>query len=174
MNVDAIEKKSVLSNIFIINLSGSLVEKTDDLNIIYSNYCQILKEKELKDYLTIISEAAEIAIKNKQFYGFNVFIDEFSGFSIDELKMLEVIISQADEINISLTITDENNSKTKLSPFVNVIKTQQSLIDIAKKYKIKIDNIKCEDYQYNANEILHLNKNIFNPINIKYERNNFV
>lgn len=151
-----------------LSVTGSLSEKVNDLNQIYFNYSNILKEKELKDSLTIITEAAENALKNKHFHGFDVFIDEFSGFSFDELKMIETIISQADNLCVCLTISEENNNKTKLTPFSNVIKTQQALVELAKQHNISVDFSKCIEFnQYRAREIEHINKNIFSPIKNK-------
>jgi len=153
-----------------LNLQGSLSEKVDDLIQIYSNYSSILQEKELKDSLTTITEASNIAKNSSHFSGFDVYIDEFNGFSADEFSMIETIISQAKNISISLTISEENNFKTKLTPFANVIKTQEHIVSLAKQYHKPIEFEKCTDFKgYNSGEITHINKNIFAPVKNKCE-----
>ncbi len=153
-----------------LNITGSLKEKLSDINALYENYCTVLKENDLKDSLTIISEASQIAKANDYFNGVEIFVDEFSSFSYDEILMLETIISQSENTTVSLTISEENNFKTKLTPFSSVISTQQKLVDIAKQYNKKLEFKKCELFrEYNSQEIIHINKNIFNPIKNKFE-----
>ena len=76
------------------NITGTLLEKISDLNAIYSDYCSLLCENDLKDSLTLISEAAQIADKSGYFAGKVVFVDEFNGFSADEFSMLEAIVKR--------------------------------------------------------------------------------
>lgn len=143
------------------NVDGILQQKVLDISNIYQSYCETLKENGLKDSLTIINEASETALKNKHFAGFDVFIDEFNSFSADEINMLSAIICQADNLSIALTIGEDNNSKTKLSPFTNVKQTQQKVIDIAKEFNKPLNFVNCNNYNYKSKSIDYLNKNIY-------------
>lgn len=146
------------------NVAGVLQQKVFDISNIYKSYCETLEENGLKDSLTIINEASKTALKNGYFTGFDVYIDEFNSFSVDEINMLSTIILQADNLSIALTIGDDNNSKTKLSPFANVKLTEQTIIDIAKEYNKPVQFIKCNDYDYHSQSIEYLNKNIYYPL----------
>lgn len=149
------------------NLSGMLQKKVFDINNIYQSYCEVLEENGYKDTLTIINEASKSAFEKKHFTGFDVFIDEFNTFSTDEFNMLSTMICQADNLSIALTIGNDNNSKTKLSPFINVQSTEQKIIDIAKEYNKPVQFIECNDYNYHSKAIDYLNRNIYYPIKNK-------
>lgn len=150
------------------DVSETLKDKLTDLGRIYSIYSEILSQNNLKDSLTKLSEAAQIVGEYKQFDGFDVFVDRFNTFSHDEFNMLKKIIEQAENVTFSLTISGENNSKSRLSPFENVIITRTSLSEIAALAGKKIAIENCVDFvYYKSRAIEHINSNIFYPVNIK-------
>lgn len=153
-------------------LTGTLCDKVSDINYLYSAYCDILAEKELKDTLTMISEAARVAKDNNFFSGLSIYIDEYNGFTNDEFSMLEAMFAQAEDVCISLTIGYGENSKSKLSPFLNVIKTEQDILNLAKQFNMKTDIVTLKTLSENTNKAInHINNNIFNPLINKCDDN---
>ncbi|MFA5657922.1 MAG: PD-(D/E)XK nuclease family protein, partial [Oscillospiraceae bacterium] len=145
-----------------LNISGALSDKLGDLGHIYSAYCRHLKEHEFKDSLTSIGEAAASIGEAEFFKGYDVLVDKFNTFTYDETIFLQEIIRQSDNTTFSLTISRENNSKTKLSPFENVIITQADILDFALKSGKKVEIISCDSLEYYKSEaIRHINRNIF-------------
>ncbi len=148
-----------------LELTGSLSDKINDIQYLYSEYCNILLEKGLKDSVTLTGEAATTAKAKSFFKSMNVYIDEFNGFSQDELSMLEAILSQATDVYISLTVGYGENTRTKLSPFLNVMKTEQDIINLAKSLNLKTELVIFKTLSHNINKsVNHINNNIFNPL----------
>lgn len=148
-----------------LDIKGVLLDKFNDLSRLYSAYESFLKKHELKDSLTTVSEASGLALRNNYFKDFDVYLDEFNSFTFDELEMLESILSNADNLSISLTISKENNINTKLSPFSNVIKTKAKLLNLAKTHHHQIEIFEQNNFlQYKSNSIEYINKNIFYPL----------
>ena len=80
---------------------GSLGEKAADLSAIFELYNAML-EKSYIDPLTDIKRATEILFENDFFSEKAVFIDNFTGFTGSEYKMLRSILEQAPLVEISL------------------------------------------------------------------------
>lgn len=151
-----------------LELTGSLSDKISDIQYLYSEYCNILSEKGLKDSLTMTGEAATIAKAKNFFKSMSVYIDEFNGFSQDEFSMLEAILTQASDVTISLTIGYGENTRTKLSPFLNVIKTEQDIINLAKGFNLKTEILTFKTLSDKNNKsVNYINDNIFNPLAVE-------
>ncbi|MBQ7874628.1 MAG: PD-(D/E)XK nuclease family protein [Oscillospiraceae bacterium] len=80
---------------------GVLGEKAADLTIILELYNAML-EKSYIDPLTDIRRACEILAENDFFSEKAVFLDNFTGFTGSEYKMLRVILEQSPLVEISL------------------------------------------------------------------------
>ena len=81
--------------------NGTLGEKASDLSLIFELYNAML-EKSYIDPLTDIKRAAETLSENDFFSETPVFIDNFTGFTGSEYKMLRVILEQSPLVEISL------------------------------------------------------------------------
>ncbi|MBQ2898621.1 MAG: PD-(D/E)XK nuclease family protein [Oscillospiraceae bacterium] len=80
---------------------GSLGEKAADLSVIFELYNAML-EKSYIDPLTDIKRACEILEENDFFSEKAVFIDNFTGFTGSEYKMLRSVLEQSPSVEISL------------------------------------------------------------------------
>lgn len=146
------------------NINGALYDKLCDIDAIYSAYTEILNQNNKKDDLTMLIESVRLANDNNYFKDTTVFIDEFDGFTADQYEMIKVIISQASDVYVSLSIGYANNSTLKLSPFVNAIKTQTTLIEYANIYNKSVEVVKITDLYFKSDAVKYLSQNIFYPL----------
>lgn len=80
---------------------GTFGEKAADLSLIFSLYDALL-EKSYLDPLTDIKRACDILSENDFFSEKAVFIDNFTGFTGSEYKMLRSILEQSPLVEVSL------------------------------------------------------------------------
>lgn len=140
-------------------ISGSLSEKTADVAGIYSSYLRLLGERGLKDSVRDISTATKVSAKSEYFKGYDVFIDEFRSFTADEIEILDVIISQCNNLTIALP-TEKSDSKCRI--FEPIIKTCSALKRIAEKYSIEYsETILTEQHRFLSEDIAFLSANVF-------------
>lgn len=145
-----------------IDNNNQLNDKIYDIALIGTAYNNILEKNKLKDKLNDITEAAEIAAVNQYFKGQTIFIDEFDSFSFDELKMLEVIISQSREIFISLRADNIDSFNSKYSVFSSVAFTYHKFNEMAAKYNIKCCNsVLNKKYRFKSYALAHISSGIF-------------
>lgn len=145
-----------------IDNDKQLKDKINDIALIGTVYNDILEKNKLKDKLNDITEAAEIAGENGYFKGKTIFIDEFDSFSFDELKILEVIVSQAKDIYISLRADSTDDFMSKYSVFSSVGFTYFKFNEMAKKYSIECNTtILDKKYRFKSETIEHISSNIF-------------
>ncbi len=100
-------------------LDSRLMDKTSDIAAVYSEYERLMHEYGYKDNLDNIKKAAETAALHNWFKGKNVFIDEFESFTGDQLEMLKVIFSEAENVVITLKTDDVNAEEFTLFETVN-------------------------------------------------------
>ncbi len=118
--------------------------KLQDISIIYSAYNALLGTVYL-DPVDDLTRLNDKLISFRYFEGKNVYIDSFKNFTGQQYKILERIISQAD--NVYISVTSDNIKSTELSIFSNVNNTVRKICDIAKKYSVKI--MDCEELKSN-------------------------
>ena len=134
--------------------------KTSDAALIFMEYQRLMEEYGFKDNLDNIAEAAKIANFHQCFKGQSVYIDEFESFTADQLEMLKVIISTAENVCITLRTDDVNAGKFTLFETVN--KTFRDIVrictDASKGYRItdcpKSFRFKSPDLEYISAHIL--------------------
>lgn len=149
-----------------------LEEKLKDIMLIYEKQEEKLKGKyiEENDRLEILADKLEESnlFENSIFY-----IDEFSGFTKQEYKIIEKLLKVATEVNI--TITTDNldlNTNMETDLFYESKKTADKLLYIARS-----NEIKCEEtvfmektYKFKNKELIHLEENIQRIPYKKYEQ----
>lgn len=96
-----------------------LRDKTLDVAGIYFEYERLMEEYGFKDSLENIREAAKTAALNSYFAGKQVYLDEFESFTGDQLEMLKVMISSAENVTITLRTDDVNAGEYTLFESVN-------------------------------------------------------
>ncbi len=114
-----------------------LADKASDLATIFSLYDAILSKSYL-DPLTDINRACDILSENDFFSGKAVYIDNFTGFTGSEYKMLRAIIGQADSVTVSLCCPDIYAREGVSGLFSKTKRTAGRLEKIAKELSVKI------------------------------------
>lgn len=143
------------------NVDGSLQMKLYDMARLYAFYIDELDKAGLKDSLTSLGECCKLADKHGFFKGKSIFIDSFTDFSVDELKLIECMLKQSAKLTVSLTISNQNKVRTNQSPFAETIRTLQSLKSLAMAYNTEICEINVDNKNDCSDEILHINNYLY-------------
>ncbi len=146
-----------------------LKEKLKDLSLIYEKFEEKISGKLLdeNDVLTILSNNLE---KTDMFKDCLIYIDEFTGYTKQEYKLIEILLKVAKQITITVT-TDNLDLGTNpdTDVFYSNKQTADKLLYLARK-----NNIECEKtvfleekYRYKSPELEHIEKSLYNiPYNI--------
>ncbi len=117
-------------------LPERLREKTADISVILLEYERILLAHGLYDSLTDLAEAALRANVHGYFKGRHIYIDEFDSFTGDQYDMLDVMLSQAEDMTAAIR-TDEPDAR--LSPiFEGGNRTYRALLHMAGEKHIAV------------------------------------
>ena len=150
-----------------------LEEKLKDIIHIYGLYEEKLKGKyiEENDRLEILANKLE---ESNLFENCIFYIDEFSGFTKQEYKIIEKLLKVAKEVNI--TITTDNldlNTNMETDLFYESKKTADKLLYIARSNEIKCEKTIFMDefHRFKNKELIHLEQNIQSVPYKKYEQN---
>lgn len=141
--------------------------KLQDINTIYSCYEEKLKNTYLDsdDLLTKIVGNIE---NSNMFQNSIIYIDEFIGFTPQEYKIIEVLLSIAKEVIV--TVSSDNILNTQKNMFYSNNKTAQKLIKLANGINIPTETIFLEKtYRFKNDEIKKLEKNLYSFNYSKYE-----
>lgn len=162
------------------HLKGSLLkQKLYEIGIIYDQYDGEIREKYIDgdDELNLLYNKLD---DTDIFHGARIWIDQFFGFTLQELRVIEKLMVKAGEVNISLCmdrgstdyeLTEANLLNDVLAPSKI---TYQRLCNLALKHDIAIDEpvyLPEEGGRFSHSPMLsHLEKNIFSHPYKKYEK----
>ena len=128
-----------------------LKNKLHDIALIYETFDTLIGEKFIDpaDTLTKLYRQLE----NYSFFeNKTVFFDSFKGFTGQQKKIIERIVSQADDVFFSFTNNPENTRKFNV--YENIRDTVMYIKKIAKRYGVYIENdINLKDGYYNSKNI---------------------
>ncbi|MBO7217669.1 MAG: PD-(D/E)XK nuclease family protein, partial [Clostridia bacterium] len=141
------------------NIGGSCGAKLHDIAVIMSVYDALISDKfiDASDYLTrLFSILSDFSyFENKQ-----VFFDSFTGFTGQQMKIIEKILEQADDVTFSFCTDDFNNSD--LNVFYNINKTARKILEIAKSRNVKLgETLYLKDNFYSNETLKSLEKSFF-------------
>ena len=119
-----------------------LHDKVKDTANIFYEYEFLMEQYGFKDHLENIREAAKAANLNGFFKGTSVFLDEFESFTGDQLDMLKIILSSAENIVIALRTDDVNAGEFTLFETVN--NTYRCLSAICRELNIPVKVTRLE------------------------------
>lgn len=142
-----------------LKLSGDLAQKMSDFGKIYAQYLQQLEKAGLHDSMSSISASVKTARENGFFKGTDVFIDAFSSFTYDEMKMIELCFAHADNVTVSLVI-DEDCAKNSINPFRLPQTTFGTLRSMAKNLGYEV--VWANETQAYKSDIAYVGKNLLN------------
>ncbi len=129
----------------------SLKNKLSDLKVIYKNYDLLVSER-FFDPSDKLNKLYENLSKYKFFAGKTVFLDSFKGFTGGQYKILERIISQANDVYVSFTNDIENAAEYNV--FSNIRLAVEKIEKIAEKFSKKQDNsLIMNNSFYNSNDL---------------------
>lgn len=131
-----------------------LKAKLNDISTIYEAYDTLINEKFIdpEDKLTNLYKSL---LDYKFFVGKYVFLDSFKGFTGQQIKIIERVISQAVNTYLSITFNPDNNRP--LNVFTNIKKEIERITSIAEKYNIKVNEpIILNKTNYNSDSLEQL------------------
>ncbi len=119
-----------------------------DTALIYENYDAVIAEKfnDNTDRLTKLYYALE---SHKYFENKTVFIDSFKGFSGQQYKILERIISQSNSVTV--TLTDNPADTREFGLFSNIKKVKNRISAIARRFGVRVAEdivLSAKNYAY--------------------------
>lgn len=144
-------------------LDKRLMDKTNDIAGIYMEYDRFMKEYGFKDNLDNIIQASKTANRENFFNGMNIYIDEFESFNGDQLEMIKVMISSAENVYITLRTDDVNAGEYSLFDTVN--RTYRTIKRFCKELNVEYSNVKCEkSWRFVYSDLEYLSKHIMRNV----------
>lgn len=136
--------------LFATRSKGALSQKLCDLALLYDAYDGVIKNQ----YIDVSDDMLRLGSMLSQYAYFSektVYIDSFKNFTGSQIKVIEHIIRQADEVVFSFCFDGERN---KAGLFSNVLKTVNELERLAKKHGVSVEKPVILDKNYYSNEAL--------------------
>ena len=143
-------------------------QKLAELSLIFDCYEALLNQK-FSDDCMLFDMLYDLLGEVRPFAGKKVFVDAFSGFSAQEYKILERIISTADETYVTFCCdTQKNNGRYEL--FYNAQTEIKKLKAFAKRTGIKIapEKILYSKREFKAEPLNVLEENLFSERGFVY------
>ena len=154
-----------------------LKEKLTDLANLYDEYNKRIENNVIDgdDELTILARK----LKNCNIYeGSEIWVDEFTTFTPQQLEVIKELAFSASRINITLCMDEPSNKDLEVTDIFNVLKnTENKLIKLMQENNINyLGNINLNrGYPYrfkDSDELRHIEKNFFTyPFNIYKGKN---
>jgi len=166
--------------------------KLKDINIIYTKYEEVILNNYIDedDVLTILANKIN---KSNIFDNSKVYIDEFSGFTEQEYHIIEEILKKADQVNITICADNLQKEKAENDIFYSNKNVANKLIKIANNCSGEAptspenQQTECrggrlcppeleqfielkECFRFKNEELKHLEKNIYNNLYEKYDK----
>lgn len=149
----------------------SFAKKLYELSLIFECY-EVLITQNFQDDCSYLDLLYELLGEVDYFSGKTVFVDAFSGFSAQEYKILERILSQAEECFVTFCCdTSKNNDRYEL--FYNAQTEIKKLKAAANRVSVKIapEKVLYANREYKAEPLNVLEENIFTSNGVKYTEN---
>lgn len=145
-----------------------LRDKMKETSLVYNAYDALLS-KDFFDEANLFRYVADILASTNYFKGKTIIIDGYSEFSFGELRIIEQILLQSEQVYITLCIDSTENTDS-LSPFAIVGKTCRRLRLLAGNNGVPIGKTLHTERQKNyPDDLAFLQKNIFLPSADKFE-----
>lgn len=138
----------------------TLKTKLYETAIILDTFDAILSQSYV-DPLDDLTRLYNILLENNIFEGYTVFVDSFSGFTAQQLKVLRLIMSQSNSVFVALTLDPESDGREEV--FATSQSTYKTLKNIAKSDCIDIKTpVKLtENKKFSNSELELLEKSAF-------------
>jgi len=150
-----------------------LKSKLEDISLIYEKFNDQLQGKYIEetDMLTILANNLEETdiVKNSIIY-----LDEFSGFTKQEYEVLKILMKQAKQVNILMTIDNLNlNTNPDIDIFYSNKLTLEKIKNKSEEIGVELEKpiFLKEIHRFKTKELKHLSENINKIKSTKYEEN---
>ncbi|MBQ4154685.1 MAG: PD-(D/E)XK nuclease family protein [Clostridia bacterium] len=146
-----------------------LSAKIKDIAVIFANYGSLLKGVYIDplDDMEILYKRVE---KHNFFKGKTIYIDGFKGFTGIQLKLLKIMLLQAEKVTVSFCCNSLTDTKNGAGVFSNVIKTARLLVDYAKNNNISVSEpLILKDSYYSSQQIKNLETILSGNVNKTFE-----
>ncbi len=155
------------------SLAGSdvLKQKISEIKLITQAYENAAKENFLGSFDTLEKLKSVIGVHNI-FKKYDVFFDEFSYFTPQQLSILEIIFRQAKNVYMAFCCDENYQDLEQKNVFSCVLKTIIKIKKIAKICDVEVNEpIFCEsDFSHKPSDLKMLEENIFRVKKIKSEQ----
>lgn len=144
--------------------NGSLQKKTEELALIFRAY-EALVGQSFVDPQDDLKRLEEMLREHAFFAGAVVVLDAFKGFTAQEMRVMEQVMKQADEVYLTLCTDKEKDSEQPLGLFCTVQKTAAGFLRLARRNGIEVrSSVKLEGGRRFANPALRrLEEVLFRP-----------
>ena len=148
--------------------------KLKDINKIYAKYEETILGNYIDedDVLTIL--ASKIS-KSSIFDNSKVYIDEFSGFTEQEYRIIEEILKRAEQVSITICTDNLKKEKAENDIFYSNKNVADKLIKIAENCRGELsspaiaEHIELnQSFRFKNDELKHLERNLYNNVYEKY------
>lgn len=132
ISMDTLDKLSAEGD-----LDTGLQSKLKEISLIIRAYDAMLKD----DYIDELDDLTRLyytLLENNIFKDYTFVVDGFNGFTGQELKILECILSQSNECYITMCTTNELLSSKYITMYDSVNKTVREITSLAKKNFVPI------------------------------------
>ena len=168
-------KKNIISTDTLYEVSKNVENETlktklYETALILDTFDAILSQSYV-DPLDDLTRLYNILLENIIFDGYTVFVDSFSGFSAQQLKVLRLIMSQSSSVFVALTLDPESDGMEEV--FATSLATYKTLKNIAKSDCVDIKTpVKLTENKKFLNSELELLENSIFRNNIKPDSQN--
>ena len=140
-------------------LDSRLRDKTVDVASVYSEYVRLMEAYGFKDSYENIRFAARTANLQQYFKGRHVYLDEFESFNGDQLEMLEVIFSSAE--NVVITLRTDDVSAGEFTLFETVNSTFRRLVGLCRELHLEYKVTRLtESHRFAFPDLRYLSENV--------------
>ena len=129
----------------------SLKNKLHDIAVIYENFDLLLGEKYI-DPVDKLTKVYRLLEDTKYFSDKTVFFDSFKAFTGQQFKIIDRILSQANDVYFAINNDVKNEKEYDL--FYNIRKNIENIKDLAEKNKITLEKPIIHDTSKYTNENL--------------------
>ncbi len=171
--VDEMKNEGITADELLKSASGIsdnlLREKMEESALIYRTYEAVVAQSAFDD-ADLLAKVYEILCEESFFKGKTVVIDGFPAFTYDELRLISLMMRQAENVYITLCL-DKIDITAKTGPFPYIQLTSKKLMRLAGEYNISVaEPLLCGgEGKYFKEDIAHIEKNIYKPDFSVYE-----
>lgn len=140
-----------------------LHEKIKEAALVYRTYEAVVAQSAFDD-ADLLAKVYDILLPESFFAGKTVVIDGFPSFTYDELRLISLMMRQAEDVYVTLCL-DKIDITAKTGPFPYIQRAAKKLMRLAGEYNVAVaEPIVCSgEQEYFRADIAHIEKNLYKP-----------